>query len=153
MTIQEKIAAAEARLKREQAKIEELKRQAEEGPKRQRDRSEKQVQEILLLEVEVKRLYGCGFSGLAEITRKAKKEGVVLPPAPPAVEVARVTSPQPSPPMPVDADPIYDPDDEPPVPNPPEARQHHGDGDEPLPVTEGVTAGSAPAADDDALPW
>jgi hypothetical protein len=150
-TIQEKIEAAKKRLEADKAKIAELEAKAAEAPKRQKDRSVIQIREIMLLETQVRKTYGVGYSGLAEIVRKAKKDGVTLP---------EVTG------MQREEEPAYEDRELPPAPPPVEPtpnatdepfgdvpREHHGDGDEPLPVEEGVTAGGELEAPDDDLPW
>lgn len=137
--VQERIEAVKARIAKETERLAELEKRAAEGPKRTASRTPEQIGEILLLQDELRKRYGCGFAGLADIARKAKVDGVEAP-----VEVRpeeggelRGTpvdgepAPDPSvPPLP-QQEPVYDPDDEPPVPNPPEAQQAVADEEPP----------------------
>jgi N6-adenosine-specific RNA methylase IME4 len=152
---EERVAEAQAKLVTEQERIAELEKQAAEAPKRNRDRDVTQIREIMLLEDRMRERYGCGFSGLAEIVRKAKKDGIepviATGQAPSATSVGEDDPPvQPSQAIPVEPvndghggalaeslaegiapppeaeagepeAPPFDENDEPPVPNPPEA--------------------------------
>lgn len=77
-TLRERIAAAEKRAKEATERAEELKKLEAAGPKRQASRDVTQIREILVVELNLRRKYGCGFSGLAEIARKAKKDGIEI---------------------------------------------------------------------------
>lgn len=72
----ELIAAQQEKIKAEEAKIAELERQAAEPPKRNHNRTVTEIREVMLLEAKMRERYGVGYSGLAEIVRKAKKDGI-----------------------------------------------------------------------------
>lgn len=75
-TLKERIDAAKAKLEADKQRIAEMEQRASEPPKRQASRDVTQIREILVAEINLRRKYGCGYSGLAEIARKAKKDGI-----------------------------------------------------------------------------
>lgn len=153
-TIQEKIAAAKERARKAAEAVTKLEEQATRVPQRQK-RTPKQVAELIRLDEEVRKVYGAGLGGLAEVVRKAKKDGLTVEEAlalktdtprehhgdgdgalaveDPSEGVVEVTL-KPSAPQ----EPEWDTNDEPPSDQPPT----------PVPTVPE----SMPAADD-AMPW
>lgn len=85
--IQEQIKKAEERLAK-------LREKAAAPPKQRKQRSEKQLQELMLLEIELKKRYGAGFAGLANAVTRARKDGVVVPQGQAIVDAAVTDEPE-----------------------------------------------------------
>lgn len=129
-TIQERIQAAKDRAAKALAQAEALEKKAAEGPKRRANRSVTEINEIRLLEEQMKKRYGVGYSGLGEVVRKANKDGVPMP--------------QPTGMAQQESEASLEPDD---------AVNEVSDPIPPAPEVPGVTPDLTPEPEDDAPPW